>query len=232
MSATSSNNAGGGRPQYLMKNADGQLRPRITSQGNKAMAIPEDLFPVFCQFVTADGVWKRENLVEAFVNSHPLISMRQVSIKLADITTRNRPACVGPPTGKTGRAVVFYLRPRYYKYLRPEQRPPDWERYAEADEVLYQRQVAEGTLPDNSKKKIKYKKKEKKVTADNAAAAGGHAAAPGDACDGSKSMDDASGRGGGDDDDSDDDEVDSDDDDDVASTQSGPPHKMQRVENE
>lgn len=131
------------KKQFLMKKPDGQLKPRVTSQGNKRMSIPDHLFPDFCRRVTACGTWERNKLVQDFVNDHPTISMRQVSMRLAEMTTKDRPACVPQPTGKTGRAVIFYLRPRYYKYLLPEDRPNEWELYAELDEVLWQKEENE-----------------------------------------------------------------------------------------
>ena len=136
------------KKKLMMKNADGQLKPRVTSQGNKRMSIPEELFPEFCQSVTANGIWERQKLVNDFVADHPTISMRQVGLKLAEITTRDRPACVPEPANKVGRAVTFYLRPRYYKYLREDQRPPDWERFAEADIALSEASNGGQATPD------------------------------------------------------------------------------------
>jgi hypothetical protein len=58
-------------------------------------------------------------------------------MKLTEVTTRDRPACVEESTKKAGtRAITFYLRPRYYKYLPETERPPEWEQYAAADEAL------------------------------------------------------------------------------------------------
>lgn len=118
--------------------ADGKTKPRVTSQGNKRMTIPDDLFPEFCRRIGADGTWERNKVVQDFANDHPSISMRQVGLKFVDITTRDRPACVSEPTGKTSRAHTFYLRPRFYKFLPENERPANWERYAELDEALFQ----------------------------------------------------------------------------------------------
>lgn len=200
-SSSSVNSASACKKQMLMKTADGQLKPRITSQGNKRMAIPEELFPEFCQLVTADGVWKRDQLVSDFVSNHPTISMRQVNMKLAEITTRNRPDCVSEPRGKVGRAVTFYLRPRYYKYLEEDQRPRDWERYAEADEALWEREQAK---KKEDRKKAEELRKKQKLTMS------------------STSMEDISSRGG---------DTDVDVDIDVDDDASGPPPmKKARVE--
>jgi SLIDE len=120
--------SGGGEPKP---------RNRVTSQGNKKMSIPEDLFPEFCRRITAGGTWEREKFAKDFAADHPTVSMRQVSMKLTEVTTRDRPACVEETVKKAGtRAITFYLRPRYYKYLPEDERPPDWERYAAADEAL------------------------------------------------------------------------------------------------
>lgn len=112
-------------------------KPRVTSLGNKRMAIPKELFPDFCRRISASGTWERIKLTADFVADYPGVSMRQVSLKLAEVTTRDRPACVPEPPKRAGtRAIAFYLRPRYYKYLPEDERPPDWERYAAADEAL------------------------------------------------------------------------------------------------
>jgi hypothetical protein len=101
------------------------------------MAIPEELFPEFCRRISAAGTWEREKLAKDFSADHPSVSMRQVSLRLNEITTRDRPACVPGSTKKAGtRAITFYLRPRFYKYLPEKERPADWERYAAADEAL------------------------------------------------------------------------------------------------
>lgn len=136
----SSTGSGTSKTKLMMKNADGQLRPRVTSQGNKRMTIPDELFPEFCRRISAAGTWERQKLVNDFVAEHPTISMRQVALKLAEITTRERPVCVEEPAGKVGRAVTFYLRPRYYKYLPEAERPPEWERFAALDEELWAQQ--------------------------------------------------------------------------------------------
>lgn len=127
------------KKKLMMKKPDGQLKVRVTSQGNKRMTIPDELFPEFCRRIAAGGTSERLRLINQFVEDHPTISARQVTIKFADVTTRDRPGCIltEPPKQKGGgRAFYFYLRPRYYKYLPDDERPDDWERYAEADETL------------------------------------------------------------------------------------------------
>ena len=107
----------------LMKNANGQLKPRVTSQGNKRMSIPDDLFPEFCRRISAQGTAERMKLINQFAEEHPTISVRQVTLRLNEITTRDMPGCVKAKEKKNGRALTFYLRPRFYKYLPPEDRP-------------------------------------------------------------------------------------------------------------
>jgi hypothetical protein len=126
----------------LMKKADGQLKPRVTSQGNKRMAIPVELFPDFCGRISAEGTGERMKLINQFADEHPTISVRQVTIRLGEITTRELPACVKPPEKKNGRAFMFYLRPRFYKYLSADERPEEWEKYAAEDEAKHQEERA------------------------------------------------------------------------------------------
>lgn len=125
-------------PKLMMKKANGQLKPRITSNGNKRMSIPDELFPEFCHRIGAHGTGERVNVINQFVEDHPTISIRQVTIKLSEITTRDRPAWIPEPEKKQGRAFMFYLRPRYYKHLPPHERPEGWEAYAEEDERKWQ----------------------------------------------------------------------------------------------
>lgn len=126
----------------MMKQADGQLKPRVTSQGNKRMTIPDELFPEFCRRITAQGTGERMKLISQFVEDHPTISIRQVTLKFSEITTKTRPPWHYQPKQK-GRAFHFYLRPRFYKYLEESERPEDWQRYAAEDELLWQKEQEE-----------------------------------------------------------------------------------------
>lgn len=127
------------RPKKLMmKNPDGQLKPRVTSQGNKRMSIPDELFPDFCQRIGAQGTCSRMKLINRFVEDNPTISVRQVTMRLAEVCTRDRPDCIEATDRKGGRAFLFYLRPCFYKHLPEAQRPVDWEAYATPDEVLWE----------------------------------------------------------------------------------------------
>lgn len=93
-------------PKLMMKKANGQLKPRITSNGNKRMAIPDDLFPEFCKRIGAHGTGERVNVINQFVEDHPTISIRQVTIRLSEITTRDRPTWIPEPEKKQGRAFM------------------------------------------------------------------------------------------------------------------------------
>jgi hypothetical protein len=128
--------------KLMMKKPDGQLKPRVTSQGNKRMSIPNVLFPDFCRRIGADGTAERMKLINQFVEENPTISARQVTMKLAEICTRDRPACISATDRKGGRAFIFYLRPCLYKHLPESERPADWERYAEADQILWDEEQA------------------------------------------------------------------------------------------
>jgi SLIDE len=124
----------------LMKRPDGQIRPRVTSQGNKRMTIPEEVFPEFCRRIGAQGTGERMNLITQFVVDHPTISVRQVTMRLSEITVRQKPECVieSEKSKKAGRAFMFYLRPCFYKCLPASERPKGWEKYAAEDAIKYQ----------------------------------------------------------------------------------------------
>jgi len=131
------------------------MRPRVTSQGNKRMSIPDEAFPDFCRRIGPYGTGERMKLINQFADDHPETSIRQVTLKLGEITCREPPACIDM-TGRKPKAFMFYLRPRYYKYLYPEDRPDDWEKYAAEDDILWEKEQEE--------KKKGVKTKAKKVT--------------------------------------------------------------------
>lgn len=138
----------------MMKKANGVLAPRVTSQGNKRMSIPDELLPEFCRRIGAHGTGERMKLINTFVEEHPDISVRQVTMKFSDITTRTLPSWVPPPEKKSGRSFVFYLRARFYHLLLENERPNDWEKLAEEDEALWKQEQLE-------KKKEEEQKEEK-----------------------------------------------------------------------
>ena len=129
------------KKQLMLKTSDGKLKVRVTSQGNKRMSIPDALFPEFCRRISATGTAKRQQLINKFIEENPTISNRQVTMRLAEIITKERPACVPKPEGKCSRFTI-YLRPAFYKYLPEDERPPNWEPYAEEDEKMYNEEQA------------------------------------------------------------------------------------------
>ncbi len=133
--SSSSNGAKNKGPNVLKT----KVSPPGNPLGNKRMAVSDDLIPDFCRRISANGTRKRMQTINQFVADHPEASIRQVTFKFADLTTKDRPSCVPQPEkpkGK-GRAFTFYLRPRFYHMLPEEERPKDWERYAKEDEVKW-----------------------------------------------------------------------------------------------
>ncbi|GAX14112.1 SWI/SNF-related matrix-associated actin-dependent regulator of chromatin subfamily A member 5 [Fistulifera solaris] len=141
------------KKKLLMQKADGQLKVRVTSQGNKRMTIPDEVFPEFVRRVGL-GTGERVSVINQFVEDYPTISARQVTLKFQEICTKDRPKCVPPELTpkkkkKMGRTFMFYLRPCFYKHLDPEVRPPGWEAYAEADEIEWQRELTANPRPSD-----------------------------------------------------------------------------------
>jgi SWI/SNF-related matrix-associated actin-dependent regulator of chromatin subfamily A member 5 len=140
----------------MMMTSNG-MRPRITSQGNKRMSIPDEAFPDFCRRIGPFGTGERMKLINQFAEEHPETSIRQITLKLGEITCKEPPECVDM-TGRKVRAFMFYLRPRYYKFLYPEDRPEDWERYAEEDDLLWENEKEEERLKKEMAKQQKSQK--------------------------------------------------------------------------
>jgi len=143
------------KKKLMIVKPDGTVKPRNTSQGNKPMAIPTELFPEFCRRIGPSGTGGRMKLINGFVEDNPHISVRQVTIRFGEITTRERPECVTEvkvPPKKVGRAFMFFLRPAFYKYLPESDRPADWERYAEEDERLYEHEQEMARLQKSTSK--------------------------------------------------------------------------------
>jgi len=143
----------GRKAPRMIKTANG-LKPRVTSQGNKRMSIPDHAFPDFCRRIGPYGTHKRMELITAFAEEHPTTSVRQVTLKLGEITVKEPPACLDM-TGVKPRAFTFYLAPRYYKYLPAEERPKDWEKYAKEDEIRWEKVKEEERLKKAASKKDK-----------------------------------------------------------------------------
>ncbi len=135
LSTKSSN--GNGKVSSVFKK---KISPPGNPLGNKRMSVPDEILPDFCRRISAQGTRKRMDTINEFVRDHPAVSIRQVTFKFAEITTRDRPPCVPKaekPKGK-GRAFIFYLRPKYYSLLPENERPEKWEKYMKDDEVLFQ----------------------------------------------------------------------------------------------
>ena len=45
---------------------------------------------------------------------------------------------------------MFYLRPRFYKYLPPSERPEGWEQYAEQDEMKWKQEDSKKSTKKSS----------------------------------------------------------------------------------
>ena len=120
----------------MMLTANG-MKPRVTSQGNKRMSIPDEAFPEFCRRIGPYGTGERMKLINQFAEDYPETSIRQVTLKLGEITCKEPPACVDM-TGRKVRAFMFYLRPRYYRHLQSEDRPDNWEKFAALDDQLWE----------------------------------------------------------------------------------------------
>jgi hypothetical protein len=117
-----------------------KISPPGNPLGNKKMSVPDDLLPELCRRVSANGTRKRMEVIQDFSKEIPAVSIRQVTFKFSDITTRDRPGCVPEvekPKGK-GRAFIFYLRPKFYPLLPEDERPKNWEKYTKEDEILYE----------------------------------------------------------------------------------------------
>mmetsp|Transcript_33308 Transcript_33308/g.76881 ORF Transcript_33308/g.76881 Transcript_33308/m.76881 type:complete len:719 (+) Transcript_33308:2029-4185(+) len=111
--------------------------------GNKRMAVPDELLPELCSLITAFGTNRRNHIINDFARSHPSSSNRQVTKKFAELSTKIRPSCVPEPAVKGGRAIMFYLRPRFYKLLNQADRPENWKQAAEEDEILWRKEQRE-----------------------------------------------------------------------------------------
>lgn len=127
--------------------ASGVFKRRISPPGNplgnKKMAVPDELLPFLCKKISANGTRKRMQTIQDFSKEHPAVSIRQVTFKFAEVTTKDRPLCVPKtekPKGK-GRAFIFYLRPKFYPLLPEDERPEDWERYHKEDEIAFQEEA-------------------------------------------------------------------------------------------
>lgn len=139
-------------------------KPKGASKGSVVMSLPDRLLPEFCSLITANGTNQRNEVINSFTRNHPATSARQGMVKFTEVTTKHRPACISAPenTKGKGRALTFYLRPRFYHMLPEADRPIGWEEAAAADEVLWQQEVENNAkAKDEKEKKIKTMKGDK-----------------------------------------------------------------------
>jgi hypothetical protein len=123
-------------------------------KGSIAQLIPDALLPELCRQITANGTRIRDEIIKQFTTDHPEASIRQCLIKFQELTTKFKPDCVPQPEKASGRAWVFFLRPRFYHLLPEDERPIGWEAEAAKDEELYVKECEE-------KEKAKEEEKEK-----------------------------------------------------------------------
>jgi len=129
------------------KKGPGKAPGRGPGKGSVPMAIPDDLLPEYCRRITAEGTDARMDVINGIAQDHPQVSIRQSTIKFVDLTTKDRPSCLGDMQredrkgmGK-GRKVKFYLRPKFYHMLDENARPEGWEEAARQDELLWQEEL-------------------------------------------------------------------------------------------
>eukprot|EP00986_Skeletonema_menzelii_P002857 scaffold833_cov145-Skeletonema_menzelii.AAC.17 len=125
----------------------GKAPGRGPGKGSVPMTIPDSLLPEYCRRITAEGTDARMDVINGFAQDHPQVSIRQSTIKFVDLTTKDRPTCLGEikredrkGMGK-GRKVKFYLRPKFYHMLDEGARPEGWEEAAKQDEMLWQEEM-------------------------------------------------------------------------------------------
>ena len=107
-------------------------------KGSIPQLIPDALIPELCRKITANGTRARDDIIKQFTTDHPEASIRQCLIKFQELTTKYKPLDSIPhPEKVSGRAWVFYLRPRFYHMLDENERPDGWEAAAVQDEELY-----------------------------------------------------------------------------------------------
>jgi hypothetical protein len=73
-------------------------------------------------------------------------------MKFTEITTKDCPTGITPPEKRSGRAFQFYLRPKFYSYLRPEDRKPEnWEELMAKDDILFAQEEEQRILELHTK---------------------------------------------------------------------------------
>ena len=148
----------GPKPKKVESKGDSEKR----KSGGFKMSVPEELLPEFAKLIGVDGTNMRNDIINDFTASHPNTSARQVTIKFAEMATKNRPetAKEAPKQGGRGRAVWYYLRPIFYYLLDESERPEGWEEAVRVDKALYEKELAEKERA-NAEKKLKAAQKAK-----------------------------------------------------------------------
>lgn len=125
------------------KPASSLAKTNPNHKGSIRMAVTDELLPELCRRIGSNGTNKRMKTIEEFSRDFPGASVRQVTFKFAEITTRDRPSCVTakPERSGPGRSFDFYLCPRLYHLLPEDERPQDWETFASADEIRYKEEL-------------------------------------------------------------------------------------------
>jgi hypothetical protein len=120
-------------------------------KGSIPQLIPNALLPELCRRISANGTRLRDEIIKQFTTDHPEASIRQCLIKFTELTTKYKPVCVPEPEKASGRAWVFFLRPRFYHMLPEEERPTGWEAAAEEDEARYIKECEEKARDEKAK---------------------------------------------------------------------------------
>ena len=139
-------------------------------KGSIPMSIPEMLMPEFCRRISAEGTRARLDVINGFARDYPETSIRQATMKFIEITTRDKPTCIAPPGKATGRAILFYLRPRFYHMLDESDRPDNWKEVAREDEIKWQEErEAKAKAKARNEQTIRGMKEDKSVASDDEA---------------------------------------------------------------
>lgn len=140
---------GGGNSSSSTKTGKGP------GKGSIPQLIPDALVPELARKITANGTRMREDIIKQFTTDHPETSIRQCLIKFQELTTKHKPDFIPEPEKASGRAWMFYLRPRFYHMLPEDSRPDGWEAAAAKDEEEYVRECEEKAAKEKEKAETK-----------------------------------------------------------------------------
>lgn len=161
-------------PSSTVKKGPGKAPGRGPGKGSVPMTIPDSLLPEYCRRITAEGTDARMDVINGFAQDHNQVSIRQSTIKFVELTTKDRPPCLGDikkedrkGMGK-GRKVKFYLRPKFYHMLLESDRPEGWEEAAKQDELLWQEELeAKAKAKAKNEQKLRAMMEDKSNTSDD-----------------------------------------------------------------